>query len=616
MMPRYVGVPSPPSEKVLDLSRLDGGLNLWELSYRIKANQSPDMENMYWVDGALGSRPGQRNMYETPLAAVYATHERLFNGSAVFHAGTKLYAMDIETGIATEIYAGLTAQWGVFFIFDDDLYYKNGVNYVVINSVFHVDVVVGFEPIIVINRNPDGTGGSINQSENRIAAGKWVHFTSNGTDAIYHLPIIGLDATPLVAIVNGVTMAETTNFTVDRTAGTVTFLVIPVEGGLNNVKIKLFKSNTEALASIMTSRAAINYGGDNDLGVVIGGCTAQPNAYFWSGNNGVIMDPTYFPMENYNLAGNADEYITTFGKQQKLLVIFKEHSMGKTTFSIETISGKDYLKMPYIGINANTGCDLPRTVQLVQNNLVWCNTSTGICMLLDSTTANENNIATLSRNVNGTTQRPGLLSDIRNVSASVVSAVDDDERFWVVANGNAYVWDYTISPYGGVEENLSWFLFTNINAVTWFKDLSRIFYGTVDGNIVTFDAEYNDMDAAYERKYSFAPQIFEHYGVLKDVVKVIFTVRSDSDTVIDILYDTDYESRYDPTPIRAYSNKLVPRNLVYRFLGVLKYAKVNVRNPGCINIRHFLMTLSNNTINTDMSLVSAQVVYRNSGEDR
>lgn len=39
-------LPSKPKEYVIDLPRLDGGLNLWDLDYRMDADQSPEMKNL------------------------------------------------------------------------------------------------------------------------------------------------------------------------------------------------------------------------------------------------------------------------------------------------------------------------------------------------------------------------------------------------------------------------------------------------------------------------------------------------------------------------------------------------------------------------------------------
>ena len=55
-------MPDFPKTYNVDFPRLDGGLNLWELDYRIKNNQSPEMKNMWWQDGVLQCRDGQTEL--------------------------------------------------------------------------------------------------------------------------------------------------------------------------------------------------------------------------------------------------------------------------------------------------------------------------------------------------------------------------------------------------------------------------------------------------------------------------------------------------------------------------------------------------------------------------
>ena len=618
--PELRNPPDPPKTKVLDLPRLDGGLNLWELDYRISADQSPRMCNLYWKDGALGARRGQADLYEVSLGTVHASHSREFWGCGIFHAGTSLYKMDMATGTATAIKEGLTPQGGSFFIYGDYLYYINGAEYIRIDAEFTVTDVEGYTPVIIMNMSPNGTGGDEYQPENRLSAYKTVWFNADGTTKKYQLPIKELDADKTVkCVVDGKELA-TTAYTVDYPAGTVTFTTAPPKQSPmvnNTVRITFAKTDQDTLDSVRKCRYATTFGGENAVAVVLAGSPGQLNAYYWSGAN-FTVDPAYFPYDQYQLAGNSDEAITGFGKQQRMLVVFKERSIGKASFNIATITDRDFLELPYISINTNIGCNLPKTIKLVVNNLVFANSYGGVYMLLDSTVANENNVERLSLNINGTDQRPGLLADVQRVPANLVSSVDDDQRYWIVANGHAYLWDYVLSPYyrNKSEGKLAWFYFDNIRAVTWIKTLDDIYYGTTDGRWVRFIDRYNDFGEPIHQVYEFAVQNFETFETLKDVLKVIFVVRSDTNTTMEIEYKTDYERRMDLTPIIAYNWSLVPRDLRYRYLGVTKYAKVEVRKPGCRHIRHFSMALTNERVDSGMSLVSAQIIYRMSGVDR
>ena len=82
---------SEPRQHLL-CGELSGGLNLWELDYRMDANQSPEMENLWWRDGLLGCRDGQEWVSPETEGRGYACYPRLFHGFAVLHIGDGLYA--------------------------------------------------------------------------------------------------------------------------------------------------------------------------------------------------------------------------------------------------------------------------------------------------------------------------------------------------------------------------------------------------------------------------------------------------------------------------------------------------------------------------------------------
>lgn len=642
-----------PKERVMDFSVLNGGLNLWELDYRLDANQSPDCVNVYWNDGCLSSRKGQDYYYEEESASLptVACYERLWEGAIIIHKGTSLYKIVPPVAPATSptqtaIFNGLTTSKGAgFFVFGDKLYYLGGGKYLQITTSLIATEVVPYIPVVVTERKPDGTGGNLYQPENRIATGKEIWFTADGSSVNYILPYQGLDSTTVTAKVltlntstsvyewidytevPDVTQATGNVFQVDRTNGVVKFKTAPSQSTIetpNNVKIVCYLPATagseqkEAIDSIMTCTTGIVFGGDNNLAIVLGGPPAQPNAYFWSGNDSSGLNPGYFPYEYYNFAASdANQYIKGFGKQQNMLIIFSERAVGKSAFSIQTISQRDYLQLPYRPINDSIGCDVSGSIQLVQNNLVFANTYGGVYILADTSVADENNVIRISRNINGEGpgSNRGLLHDL-SLSNGSVSSWDDQQRYWIIANGHAYLWDYTIRSYKSGEGNLSWFFFTDINSVASIQRDHDICYADEDGSIVEFIDDFADFGEVIERKYAFSTQNFGTYEALKDVMKVVFSVRSDTDSAMTITYKTDYETRDDLTPIRAWSWRLVPRNLSHRSLRPIVFAMATVRKPHCFHIRHYQMILSNHTIYSDMSLVSAQVFYRYSREDR
>jgi len=636
-----------PTIRTLNVDTLNGGLNLWELDYRLDINQSPDCLNMYWKDGALSSRSGQKyifqNTQETDYGDFVDCYEKYWNDNIIVHKNQTLYSVNPTTGAHSVLMSGLTATKGAgFFVFNDKLYYLGGGKYIQIPKTITVSdpvkEVVPYVPTVILGRTPAGTGGSQYQPENRLAPGKRVFFTADGTSTDYYLPYTSLASTTLVVKVlhvtsspiewvtytevPDVTQASGNVFQVDRTTGVVKFKVAPPQSDpatVNTVDITCFtegEEQTKAINSIMQCTCSIVYGGVTELAVVLGGTPVQPNAYFWSGNTSTGFDPSYFPADYYNYAGtDSEQYITGFGRQQNLLVIFSERCIGKSAFDSETISERNYLTLPYTSINASIGCDLAGSIQLIQNNLVFANTYAGVYILTDSSAYGENTVYRISRNVNGDGATKGLLLDLR--SGEIVCSVDDHQRYWICANEHVYLWDYTIKWYTKGEERLSWFFFDGFDSSKWVSHLESLFYFDPDGNLITENVgKYSDFGNAFIRRYVFATQYFGSYENLKDVLKVVISTGTVTGPAITLSYKTDYEERTDRTVLNAVSWRLVPRDLSQRALRSAPFAKTFVRKPMCWHVRHFQMTMTNDIKDAGMSIMSAQIFYRYAKEDR
>ena len=413
------------------------------------------------------------------------------------------------------------------------------------------------------------------------------------------------------------------DFWLDPEARKIVFFVAPpvtYPETNNTVHVTYTKENEAAMAAIMDCSFSAVYGGTGSLCIIFAGCSAQPNAYFWNGQSDIAMDASYFPMDQYQLAGDGIDPITGFGKQQGYLIIFKTRSIGRTTLGTTTIEGRTTVDLPYTAINAKIGCDLPYTIQLVENNLVWCNTDSGVHFLANTSSAYENNVVCISDKINysGNSWNPGLMYDVRNAAPENVCSHDDERRYWLVVNGHAWLWDYYVSNY----KNPSWFFFDNINALGFVQELSDVWHFDSLGRLTHFERVYFDYDpspngnGAIDKVLRFATQYFGTYDNYKNVNSTVINMRSDTNSVVDLTYMTDYEVRKDLTPLTSISWTLVPRNLTYRNLSGSGFAHVYRRKPHCRRIQYFTMRIENNTPGMDMSVVSAQIYYTYQGRQR
>ena len=724
MQPRYISMrdgPAPKKEYVVDCSNLCGGINLWDPDYRLKPNESPEMKNLLWRNGMLCSRKGQYYLNDTELGQGIAAYPRLWHGAVFAHIGHGIYCFDLSlrsdasalarketssyastspselsneeallphlpkggmsallTGGIPEphlLCSGLPLIRGTFFTYSDKLYYKTTGAYKEISAVNENDTwtftavsVYPYEPVILINASPSTGAGDLYQPENRLSSRKTVWYNAVNGSRTYSLPVIANRVTYVE--VDGVHMTQ--GWSYDRQNGKVIFQTAPpvTDPPTNNtVRITYELSNLEAQKSIMDCRYAAVFGGTGELCVVMAGSEDQPNAYFWSGNSSIKMDASYFPMEQVQLASSTEERITGFGKQQDNLIIFKEGSVGKTTLGTQSINGRIFIDLPYIPINASIGCDLPWSIQLVENNLVFANRM-GIWMLLDTTAANENNIVGISRKVNGSAERPGLLADLGQYSRSeaelparketaayaptspselrsgglnmvdedLVCSVDDGTHYYLTVAGHTWAWNYELSGW----KDPSWFFLTNTNAVALICEAGEIFHIDFSGRLIGLHNQYNDYGYPFERLFRFPTMNFGSYDNRKNVNSVIVTLGAYEPENTELWYLTDYEtrkdltnlqvveipSRGDVTPIArketaAYAptspselREAGERSAVGSRLQSTRVPAVFRRRPMCRRILHFTMKLINSNLNEDFELVGAQVFYNLQGRLR
>jgi len=189
-----------------------------------------------------------------------------------------------------------------------------------------------------------------------------------------------------------------------------------------------------------------------------------------------------------------------------------------------------------------------------------------------------------------------------------------------------YLWDYSLS--GSMDP--SWFYFTGIPAVDYFRGDSqaqgagdslpysgsrRLYHLDQQGRVTRFVRTFRDYGGPIEKVYTFAAQTFGTYERRKDIARVRIATRSDTDSDIRIQYITDYETRWDKTPISSRCWRLTPRDLRFRVLQVRRFAHVALRKPSCRRVRHFTLRLENCDAGCDMSIVSAEITARLVGRE-
>ena len=475
----------------INLPDINGGINTHDPEYGIEDNQSPRMLNLWYKDKALSKRDGQTLEIEQPN--VYRISSE-YNGARAVHAGTSLYKWNSEF---TQIFSGLQDSAGTFVEFGDKMYYMDGAQIWYIDDTYAVSAIEPYEPVVMINCLPDLSERTDNESYNLIGAGFCVHYHADGSTTTYKLPLDGLDADSVKCVADAVDLTENTDFTVNRTTGVVTFASAPA-AGTNNVWITAYKDEGKK-TKITNCTIALPFGGessgvDGGSRVFVMGNPDYPLNY-WRSDLGINQSygMTYFPDTSEELLDQNGEAITAAAKMGGELIIFKTDSIFAIGYSFDGVD----VYYPVRECHTSIGCDMPGSLQLVDNRLVFCNSKEGVYMLISSSNTLENTVKPLSANIN-----PMLLEEAGLTDAC---SADYERYYWLNAGSRVYLWDYEQTPYTNyadyekAQRRLAWYVFDGIDAND-FCYCDGLCYASSSG-IVKFTKNKNDFGRAYDAYY-------------------------------------------------------------------------------------------------------------------
>lgn len=588
---------------------ISGGLNLCDLEYMLADNQSPKMVNM-WYDGrVLGKRPGQRVAAEglPELLCAYRRGDELIAAAA----DGRLVAIswDGKAAQVRDLYSGMTGGSGTFFSFGGRVYYLNGAEYLCYDGE-SCEPVTPYVPNIIINRPPSGEGGDLTDNYNRLTGAFRNTFSGDGTSTVYHLTGTGLDSLPPEVRVGGERM--TSGWVFSAAEGTVTFSEAP-PNGTNNVEITASKNDAEAQEmrrNLLACRAAAVFGGGNGTRVFLAG--NGTSCYFYSD----VTMPDYFPENNYNVAGD-NTPITALAEQYGVLIVFKENEVWQISYSFDG----DRASFPLKAVNRTVGCDAPGSIQLINNCLVWLHSKRGVFILLSTNVQDERNVQKISRNIEGTEERPGLMA-LSGLSGA--ASADWRGKYWLSAGGECWVWDYEAAPYVQSAnpdlsaKALAWFRMTGI-AAEQFLDLAGTgaaeeslgFGYRKGGEIIAFDGSYRDFGEGYTALWRMPVRSFNLMNRLKTVIEMWVTVRTDTNTRMEIRYITE-NTRAGEADERITASSFSFRGFAWDTFTwkVQAFAQTFRRKPKKKKIRYFALEFECGEPGRDMNISGVALSWR------
>ncbi len=267
---------------------------------KVSFYRSPDAINMwknYKDDDCVQTRPGMTLLAEFNNDVHGLFFYTVNNVEHVLvHIGTKLLKWNnypntpVET---TELFTGMNITESKSFVYNNTLFIKDGINYLEYDGET-VKSVEGTIPITSYYKNPDGSTSIdddtdtdlVYQPVNCLTPLRINKFIGDGVSKNYQLDATELDnfsRFPMKAKVNGVSLLEETDFSVDRINGIVTFKAIPAKD--SEVEITYSKTGNDYRERILNCTLVCEF----DNRIFFAGNPDYPNAVFHCELN----DPRY-----------------------------------------------------------------------------------------------------------------------------------------------------------------------------------------------------------------------------------------------------------------------------------------------------------------------------------
>lgn len=533
-MARYqIPVPKQPDPVVLQSFR---GVDFSADSTQVDPSRSPNCCNMI-ADQAFFpiKRTGYKRMAKG-TGKVWGLHRFVKDGTAYLlaHIGTSLYKM-ADSGTLTKLCDGMAAGRSRSFVLGDKLYLLDGVTYRQFDGTT-VQAVANnsYIPTIRIGAPPAG-GGTDLEAVNLLSPKRRESFQSDGTATVYQLSTDHLDSAAVTATVAGAAKTEGTDFTVDRTAGKVTFKTAPPKAvqNVDNVIITYAKTISGYRQKIDKCRFFGIYGGKNDTRVFLSGNPDERNTDWQSG----LYDATYFPDTGYTKVGSDSSAIMGYARQFETQIVLKEDNDQDATQFLRTFELDDQNNpmFPLQQGAAGAGAVNSDTFQVLED--------TPLFLSRDGVYAVTGTAVTQHRMLQHRSQRVDNRLLAENDLVQAVSCVYHG-KYYLTVNGHCYVADSRQIYREHNSTQYEWYYWDNIPATCFVEYEDRLYFGTADGRICRFclpeeEGAYRDDGVAIEA-YWVTPYL--HFGTwtrYKTVRNVHVAPLPYQRSGIEIYYNTD-----------------------------------------------------------------------------
>ena len=511
---------------------------------KIKEGEMSSMWNFRITqDGHLQIRPGTKTTFTLRtewdtwcLENTPSTATPVFSGAWYGMVGASEHLLCAYGGVVWDVVSGdtwsatavgeCTQDTTTFFGFSGKVYLLNGHEYKSWDGSAETSFadVVGYVPITNTAMSPAGAG-TLLENVNRLNGYRRVKYSPDGTATVFHLPEQSIDS---VTSVTGTAIT----YTVDTTAGTLTFATAPV-AGTNTITVT-YKKGDGARTEVTAMHYSETFNGETDARVFLYGDGTNKTIYSGLDYDG---NPTaeYFPDLYEMSVGESNTPITALCRHYARLLVYKPDSVYSAQYGTITLDDSSTAVGFYVTpVNRILGNEAVGQVQLVENNPLslsgasvyqWKPTSTSGNITYDERTATR-----ISDRVVGTMSTFDF--------AQTVTFNDRyNHEYWFLYNGTAAILNYA---------NNTWYIFKSTPFVKMLSLDGEVYGFTSAGVIKRVSRDYRNDDGADIDAYAATGAMdFGKDWMLKYVPMVFVAIQPESNARISVTAESNKRSDYD-----------------------------------------------------------------------
>lgn len=460
------------SSRLLRLDNFSGGVRLKSLSDRLSDNQCPHLRNLIYSGDILRTRDGTVEAFgELPCdGELHSEYGIPFFGYRIFHIGTRLLAVSktdrrVISDSLPDVRSFMVEMSSTLYIFS-----SNAEIRALDKSLTLSNIPLPEADYIVDAKNDLSKYTALELPDNMLTSRFTVTYianTANGLsdftlptepDTSYEISFLNTDtATPI-----------SVDYTVEGKVVTVSRKLY------SNVKLTYTPKKGESVRhfdKIFGCTCAITYGGTGSGGtrVFFSGNPEYPGYYFYSD----LLAPLSIPLLSYDILGNGSKSVSTMAKQRDDLIMLCTDSIYRISYTFDKSLGAEFTVSE---ISGTVGCDIPKSVRLVDNRLVFAS-SKGVHIIVSSDYTDELSVRSVSANIDGD-------EGFRISPDTPTCSIDYNRTYRLCLGSKVYVWDYGNTPYiasydpATAERVLAWYILDGLETHSLFEEDGNL-YGIV-----------------------------------------------------------------------------------------------------------------------------------------